>query len=107
MYMPVLNAKAKARELVDIIREETNAPMAACIDTVSLILKCLMRDVSSCKDLLHIKTALDHEDIIDVEQCYDAGVIHKSIMIISSIIDDKKQVFLSSHIFNIFLFKIN
>lgn len=96
MYVPVLNSKEKAQELIDIVREQTDAPIEACINTVSIILSSLLRDLPdvccSFNGLRLIKNTLEKDDIIDVDNCYDAKLLEQLIASITSHIEDKGQV---------------
>lgn len=92
MYIPVFNSKEKARELVDIVREQTDAPIGTCIDTVSVVLSSLLRDLPDIYSLHVIKNALEKDDIIDVDNCYDARVLDQLTASITSHIEDKGQV---------------
>ncbi|KAM3725039.1 NCK-interacting protein with SH3 domain [Dirofilaria immitis] len=92
MYVPVLNSEEKARELIDIIREQTDAPIEICINTVSIILSSLLRDLPDIYSLHVIKNALEKDDIIDLDNCYDARVLGRLIANITSHIEDKGQL---------------
>ncbi|VDN81774.1 unnamed protein product [Brugia pahangi] len=91
MYVPILNSKEKARELVDVVREQTDAPIGVCINTVSIILSTLLRDLPDIYGLRVIKSALEKDDIIDVENCHDAKVLEQVIVSLTSYIEDKGQ----------------
>uniref|UniRef100_A0A1I7V6C7 DUF2013 domain-containing protein n=1 Tax=Loa loa TaxID=7209 RepID=A0A1I7V6C7_LOALO len=91
MYVPVLNSKEKARELVDIVREQTDAPIGTCINTVSIILSTLLRDLPDLYNLHVIRNALE-DDIVDVDNCYDAQVLEQLTANITSHIEDKGQL---------------
>ncbi|MCP9265331.1 hypothetical protein DINM_020602 [Dirofilaria immitis] len=82
----------KARELIDIIREQTDAPIEICINTVSIILSSLLRDLPDIYSLHVIKNALEKDDIIDLDNCYDARVLGRLIANITSHIEDKGQL---------------
>ncbi|KAK6111669.1 hypothetical protein QQG55_44560 [Brugia pahangi] len=92
MYVPILNSKEKARELVDVVREQTDAPIGVCINTVSIILSTLLRDLPDIYGLRVIKSALEKDDIIDVENCHDAKVLEQVIVSLTSYIEDKGQL---------------
>lgn len=94
--MPVLNSKEKARELIDIIREQTDASINTCVDTVSLILNSLLRDLPGEIGLWEIKNSLEVDDIIDLDNCYDAKVFKKLIASLTAYIEDKDQVGVNS-----------
>lgn len=95
MYVPVLNSEEKARELIDIIREQTDAPIGTCINTVSIILSSLLRDLPDIYSLHVIKNALEKDDIIDLKNCYDARILEQLTASITSYIEDKSQVCLT------------
>lgn len=95
MYVPVLNSKEKARELIDIVREQTDAPIGTCINTVSIILSSLLRDSPDIYSLHFIKNDLEKDDIIDVDDCYDAKVLKQLITNITNYIADKCQVWMA------------
>lgn len=92
MYVPILNSKEKARELVDVVREQTDAPIGVCINTVSIILSALLRDLPDIYGLRVIKSALEKDYIIDVENCHDARVLEQVIVSLTSYIEDKGQL---------------
>ncbi|VDK76818.1 unnamed protein product [Onchocerca ochengi] len=92
MYVPVLNSEEKARELIDIIREQTDAPIGTCINTVSIILSSLLRDLPDIYSLHVIKNALEKDDIIDLNNCYDARILEQLTASITSYIEDKSQL---------------
>uniref|UniRef100_A0A915PN03 SPIN90/Ldb17 leucine-rich domain-containing protein n=1 Tax=Setaria digitata TaxID=48799 RepID=A0A915PN03_9BILA len=90
MYAPVLNSEEKARELIDVVREQTDAPIDTCINTVSIILSSLLRDLPDAYNLHVIKNALEKDDIIDLDNCYDAKVLEQLTANIISHIADKE-----------------
>ncbi|VDK87155.1 unnamed protein product [Litomosoides sigmodontis] len=92
MYVPILNSKEKARELIDVVREQTDAPIRTCINTVSIILSSLLRDLPDVYSLHIIKNDLENDDLIDVDNCYDAEVLKQLIASITSYIEDKCQL---------------
>ncbi|KAL3983285.1 hypothetical protein ACH3XW_50570 [Acanthocheilonema viteae] len=92
MYVPLLNSKEKARELIDVVREQTDAPIGTCINTVSIILSSLLRDLPDLYSLHVIKNDLEKDDIIDVDNCYDAKVLKQLIASITNYIENKCQL---------------
>ncbi|CAG9535014.1 unnamed protein product [Cercopithifilaria johnstoni] len=92
MYVPILNGKEKARELIDVVREQTDAPIGTCINTVSIILSSLLRDLPDVYSLHVIKNNLERDDIIDVDNCYDAKVLKQLTASITTYIEDKCQL---------------
>ncbi|VDN18363.1 unnamed protein product [Gongylonema pulchrum] len=97
MYVPVLNGKEKARDLIDIVREQTDAPINCCVDTVSLILSSLLRDLPGEIALREVKNALECDDIIDLDNCYDAKLLEKLTAKIAGQVANKSQVSHSLH----------
>uniref|UniRef100_A0A915AVM6 SPIN90/Ldb17 leucine-rich domain-containing protein n=1 Tax=Parascaris univalens TaxID=6257 RepID=A0A915AVM6_PARUN len=91
MYTPVLNAKEKARELIDIMRQQTDTPIDVCIETVSFMLGALLADLPAEEALRSVRNALFEDDLIDINNCYDAKIMQKLITELTDNIEDKEQ----------------
>lgn len=91
MYTPVLNAKEKARELIDIVRQQTDAPINVCTETVSIMLGALLADLPAEEALRSVRNALFQDDIIDISNCYDAKIMQRLITELTDNIEDKEQ----------------
>uniref|UniRef100_A0A0N5ATE0 DUF2013 domain-containing protein n=1 Tax=Syphacia muris TaxID=451379 RepID=A0A0N5ATE0_9BILA len=91
MYNPVRKPKDLARSLVDIAREETDAPIKACSTTVNLILIRLMKVVTSIDELRNIQRAFHSDHLLDWHECFDSKVLGNIIAHVSENIDDKEQ----------------
>ncbi|VDN03455.1 unnamed protein product [Thelazia callipaeda] len=91
MYSPVLNFKEKARELVDMVRKETDAPVISCINTVSNILNDLAQNLPNVYSLNGIRDALEEDDLIDVDNCYDAMILEQLMVKITGYVEQKSQ----------------
>lgn len=92
MYSRVLNSREKARCLIDIVRDKTGAPLSTCIDTVSHILGSLIADMPFELGLRDLRNALTKEDIIDLDNCFDAKELKHLMAKLTDFIEDKKQV---------------
>ncbi|VDK44632.1 unnamed protein product [Anisakis simplex] len=91
MYEPVLNVREKAQELIDIVREQTNAPIAVCVDTVATILGSLLTDLPAEEGLRSIRNAILSPNVINVDDCYDAKLLKALIIELTDNIEDKQQ----------------
>lgn len=71
-YTPVIDGMEVARELVDIVQVKTNAPVEKCADAVTYMLNALIHVMPEASELREIREALESDDFIDLERCYDA-----------------------------------
>lgn len=92
MYGTKLTPKEVARGLVDIAREETDAPIAACATTVNLIILRLMKSITKIEELRSINRAFQAETLLDWPDSYDSRRLDAIIANLEINIEDKEKV---------------
>ncbi|VDD92449.1 unnamed protein product [Enterobius vermicularis] len=91
MYGTKLTPKEVARGLVDIAREETDAPIAACATTVNLIILRLMKSITKIEELRSINRAFQAETLLDWPDSYDSRRLDAIIANLEINIEDKEK----------------